>query len=1858
MMTHIPVSSTPSVPSTTPVLNALCRLNGIGDKFLSVKSSLIKPVSQTLSRAASLTANMLIARLPAVATVLNAWAGKELLSHRQVALWQEYLKNPNLPIDAALKNYLDPCFALLARYLLEQPVMKLLGGRTHHVAEFLHREKANSLLDTMPNRQRLAQLYIDAKPGPQTLESEIQYSLLLMIGISGSAGSEVKPRQLNIEIFNALYQELFVSEALRWEKNTTHPAEDQKWSEAEMETNVQAFLTTKYAEQFSAQYVSSEMLVQLSGVPARIQSELLSMLWPAGAEPTNSLLAQMDNLPAPPGIHIPFARTLRTLSPAYQNVVLGKNSTLVLAMQVCPANRFMNTTTEGSGISLGGVGSDNEEHMELFLSNNNAESTQVYFRSRHPATGFNAKLRPSPFPLLTYQPDETDVPSTSLVDATCLVSAVDITDPPVHILPEQRFWSLPTGVAGALQHFDQWFSQMLNPAGVAGQRLDDGDVAHTRLARHAIIDSRPKAAPVNDVQYDRLPEIPLIATDAAPVQVDVKTASHACNLWQMMLSHQPVDERENGFARYAALITDDPSRREIGQDARFQDTTPRTPLNRLKILLLSLQTLITRPDEDSPFVLDEQEFAYLQNDQRSGWSAGLAIMSDGEPRARLRLLGNMILPLIEGVLQAIDPATRFAGFASLNSNIIAGLTEAAIPNITIKEFARLTAEKTAAFCEALGQQFEQLTSLDLARIRLLLDEQCKDAFPVTEFAAHPKLQDETCFSELGLSAALAAPVVADHKRSAIPLQAIRQIALFMLLNQKTGTLIHQLGQTAYVSPGVKRKLTEWWEEETQTYADVLDFVRARRTLDKILLNPRGITPLQLAEAKTDVHSTLRTFYRHTFLDLPREMRQALEQNYPQPLPVTFIQVSRPEDTSLVKPCLGIIIQHNAKAYMVTPLPKIGDATRHTWFDVTEHLSGSGFRTEEQKQALMNILFRTADASARHLLTLTTSLLRFAPAEAELWAANLADIVVKKMEQLSNPSSAASSPPTTSTTASAESLVQSTWSTTLSLLFHSPLGECLSFVDNLFGLGLQQEPAEHSGLVKLGSLVVCVEQAMPEGEAWTVVDTLVENGVQQAFRQAKRYQAKYRMATEAPQEDTAFIKWLEYEMKEFMDSFPELEDLYAHRDLKPWLAQQMQPSWSSLSKAAYLAEPTSMEKLNELAGYAHYLSDEEGKEYLFHPYGDSWLKFEVASTSLSPTGEVRYDIPAGAPADRMVTVVKDAQGKLQVVADNLIRLLPSDASKGHNDCELSVPQGVSVEEMFISTFNDNRLVIKIKTSEGETLYRMLCASGAFIPFEPQIFANIPYRMGRGIENDPSTNESPIFRGRYALSRIYDAVRRHAILELYNLRKKLVSLRTVKELEVDIIYLANQINKMPAHLAMLKYADSLPESDVILHGFLELSQIVDDIASGLLTSIMPELSPEHASYKEFLRIIKDAGRGITNIINVFELPGSDHSLTQHDIDSYAIMAKKLVNFSSVFKSEMTSSEVANAAFRARQLAYINEYGDQIFKADDITEVFLTSISTPEELRGIRYVGTGSTVWNKFPWMRKELEQIDNEDRLNMDKISAAISQNADFIAQSLKKIFHVAESESLDVTLFEKLLHQYRITLESDTEYRIKVFKDTIGYNPKTKQYALINMKTMPERELFSWSGLSGFATEHKKRDEIAVSCANQGHKKSLATTVRHEDGHNIIRKFVPHAKKIIGEPYLDWPERQRSLVRSEQRELLHKLMSAPAVFRAYLKDLEEFTRTYFHACVYSSHAEISRVASEIRDSWAYPVTESNQQKIDRIIDILAADPKLKLEPALPFPDFFNAMIQQLVESVPKEVADRVEAEWDPTDWHKR
>lgn len=70
--------------------------------------------------------------------------------------------------------------------------------------------------------------------------------------------------------------------------------------------------------------------------------------------------------------------------------------------------------------------------------------------------------------------------------------------------------------------------------------------------------------------------------------------------------------------------------------------------------------------------------------------------------------------------------------------------------------------------------------------------------------------------------------------------------------------------------------------------------------------------------------------------------------------------------------------------------------------------------------------------------------------------------------------------------------------------------------------------------------------------------------------------------------------------------------------------------------------------------------------------------------------------------------------------------------------------------------------------------MLCASGAFIPFEPQIFANIPYRMGRGIENDPSTNESPIFRGRYALSRIYDTVRSRAILELYNLRKKLVSL----------------------------------------------------------------------------------------------------------------------------------------------------------------------------------------------------------------------------------------------------------------------------------------------------------------------------------------------------------------------------------------------------------------------------------------------------------------------------------------------------
>lgn len=55
-----------------------------------------------------------------------------------------------------------------------------------------------------------------------------------------------------------------------------------------------------------------------------------------------------------------------------------------------------------------------------------------------------------------------------------------------------------------------------------------------------------------------------------------------------------------------------------------------------------------------------------------------------------------------------------------------------------------------------------------------------------------------------------------------------------------------------------------------------------------------------------------------------------------------------------------------------------------------------------------------------------------------------------------------------------------------------------------------------------------------------------------------------------------------------------------------------------------------------------------------------------------------------------------------------------------------------------------------------------------------------------------------------------------------------------MKVDIICLANQVNKLPAHLAMLKHADSLPESDITLHGFLELSQMVEEIARGVLTS----------------------------------------------------------------------------------------------------------------------------------------------------------------------------------------------------------------------------------------------------------------------------------------------------------------------------------------------------------------------------------------------------------------------------------------
>lgn len=1807
MMTLIDTRTT--AHPATPVLNTVITLNNLADRVISLRACVVAPLTMALSKSASLGASMIAGALPVAASRLNQWAGQTVISARRVEQVQRLLETPNQHLNYALQNYLEPNLGRLGNALLE----KKTASPGDDYREFLHPERAHQVLSRPHMRALLSQLYTRPKPPEVTLESEIQRALSLMVSLSGGGG-EVQHWQMDKKVFRKLLAILRREGVLTWGKRTAQ--RQREWSTYAY-GKVQQFLRDYYACTCS-QLVSSEMLVQLSGVPARLQSELFSLvrqqMQPVAAEPPET------------AIHLPRAGTLRTLASGYGDVQLSARQSMVVSVAECPAQRQLNATTQFHGLSLAGVGGADTQVMALYINNNRSTPLQVNLHSRQPVTSYTTFLRPGPWRALADQ--STITTATAGKAATC----------PALYQPIAAGLSVPSiGLLAPFNQLDQLLTRAINFFSVEGAGLGGSpgkrDVSNQRY---------PVLTSNNPLQYDRLTDVPVVSTTAASAIVTVKTASYACNLWQNILAQASPDDVEAGFARYLALSDQHVALREIGKDPEFQEDVVRSPANRLKILLLSMEKLITRPDDDAPFRLDQDEFTFLQNDQRCAWNVGLAVLSGGESHANLRMLGKMLLPQIERCLKAQTPLPAFAGFAALNRKIIAGLSEATLPTITVKAFASLVADKTQAFCNELAQRYNAFSSLDLARLRLLLDEQNREAFPVLDFSSHPQIQHMACFSEDGICLALAATVVAEDRRMTIPLITAKRIGLHYLLFQHPVTLTTLLGQTTRVGTHAKAQLKNWWQEESQTFTDVLEFTRARLALDKMLLQPKNITATALITAQAAVHAALTQFYQHQFLALPQAMQEGLVKNYPQPLPVTFIQVSRPEETSPDKPCLGIIIQQGGHAWMVTPLPKIGDPTRRAIFDVSNLDKGSGFHTAVQKQALTNILFEKSLPALRRELVLTTQLLRFSRGSGHLWHQNLAEKVVTKIEQLSNPPVVTT---TTASVASADPVLDVLWNHARSIIFQSPWGECADEFDNLF-----IHPDKESFLEKLGTGFLCMEELTPEGEVANEFVKIAEPLTQQVYRWVKSGKAARRQVTPAEnpaQQDDDFIKWQDEEITRFTATSANLANIYQHRELSQWLAPLRQPSWEPLSKATFLPAPDSKSMLDELAGYANYQSTEAGKVYLNWQYGDAELQYEVVSTSLSASGEKRYLIPAGAPADRQVTVIKDQHGRLQVVANNLFKLVPLSANAtGSNHCGLYVPQGMTLIRVLGSVYNDNRLVIEVEDQDKNRYLRELCASREFIPFEPGVFIHAPYRMGRGITDD----SDPFYRGRYGLAIINDKQRQSWLTKLFEARKKLLSFKTEKQLMVDIVWLANEVKKLAGHKAMAAYVDSLPESDIAYQGFQALKNVVDDIARGTLNFISPRLSAGAPDYHLRLQQLTEAEQGLENIIKVFKLPGSDHTLTQEDIATFGKRVKELISTGDVYKIKLLAFRASVEFYNEAVNQYIDRYRDKIFKSSWFSNFFRYPLEEAEEINGIRYVAVGREIGKKFPQLEKDILQARNLQRLASKKIDEAMRQNPLYVSQQLKTFFNLREDYPLNTAVFEKIRKKYQSIVERSTLKHAGVFKDYEARHPVTGKKERISMPAAMERLVLAFTGIDGQTTSGEDELKFGISCNAQADISKVSAIKMHESLHPTIAGVIKEEALIDGEAYIGFPDAITTLTAPEQMDLLHKIMSAPAVFRTYINGQEGFNNAFFKACTFSSHEEMARLARELQANWQYPFPAPEQEKADRIIDILFAIPQLKLDMSIYFPDCNLAIFEWLERNVPQEIADRVTAEW--------
>ncbi|MEG3130489.1 hypothetical protein SC171_21510 [Pantoea cypripedii] len=1798
MIDNVPVAANPSLYNK-PVLSVITTANKFLSAIRRVEYACYYPLTCAVRYSASWFSSLLINFIPRAVNVLNQRANKILITPEQIFLLQSWLRDPDQQLAEILHQHIEPLMAVLAEELLEKPALKLLGGTCHQrkgqrdatsndkYQPFIDITRAKLLLSQPGIRELLSQLYIL----PNAEEPQFSSEFLRLLGLLSGGGAD--PLQLNNVVFDQL-------EARLIQANIINPG-----------TYPKEVLLEYLTRNFSQRFFSSEML-------SRILIKHYCM--PAVKIPDVEAVESAERQAA--DINLPRAAVLRTLQQSATVFDLAPETETVLLLPQCPTGKDMsgsrNVTGDHCGIVGSGYGSSGNNDTLLYMVNAGNNTLALNLRSPHQTFSFSSLFHPGNRLALTASSSSEFLPNLQYAPSSTAKPQVAVSSP-----------SEPLPM-GWLTWLDQLIASPLQRLGVEGSQngVNLNRLGHHWYKRDVSVQRHPAQVIPRAEQYDVLPARIQPQPTITTLPADIQSAAKAVNHWLTVITEAPSEQIEAGFERYHALRNSRQSLREIGLDPWLRETTASSLADRIKSVLQVLDKILLIPSG-----LNQTEFAILQNDLRSGLYEGLPILSGGELLTRLAILAEITLPLLDSLFW--QKPKDFAGFAAINTKINSQLPSTGLPDITVHHFFELVEQQKDLFCRQLGQQHEELSAQDITHLRALLSARLQKDYPILRWASNPLLRDKRCFDELGIRLSLAAAVVAESQCRTITLPIALQIAQHLLLSQPLGSLRMLLGQSLYIGDAAgESRIKTTLQQEAKRLLALLEFTRSRRALDKLLMQPLSVDPLAISAAREEFREASRQFYASALLSLPQSAQEWLAQHFRQTLTATLIQISLPGEQSAHKPCLGIIIQAGDLTYIVSPFLRISDATEKDIIDFTTYAG-------EKKRALSKILLGEDNTAPGHELTLTDKPLSFRQHHGGLWNQLLAEEIVACIVE----NSAVSLPPATSTTTTspADPTLPKIWRSVDSILGWTNYRFCLEILDDVFS------PDSHRNYLELaGTGAMCLETVLPEADEANLLMTVGETVTGKVLGYIKNGKAASHDVAPTDnaqaEDDEELIKWEDEETTKAAS----LNEIYSHAGLSPWLMKPLQPSTASLSTAAFRPQQNSKVQLDNLAGYATDMTQrEEGRDYLSYQYGEEEIYYEVESQSISSSGDVFYRIPAGAPPDRIVSVTRDEQGGLNVVANNAIKIsqLSENATSIEEveNCRLEMPENLSPgENFYVSLYNDNRLVIEVKDREDNVYLREVNEAGEFVPWEPTLFPAVSERTMRSIDNEPSSTSSIDLYGRYGLKRISDRKRRERLIVLYQHRKNLMQFSTGKELKIDIIWQANEVKKSACYQAMVTYLASLPVNDTGRESYTSLLRLIDSIASGEVDFINPPLDPAKKSYIDYLQIDINARKGLANIIAVFELPGSDHTLTRSGIDEFKDKAGVLINSAGVFSTKMAAFNKARNDFSHHRSQYGGEYKKFIFKRESIISMFFygsrAGLTRSETVNNIKYVAMGETIEDKFPRLSRDLKRSREYGEKQIEMVHEAMRIDRGFINREMGKMFHVQEGYVFNTTLCERILVALNKLLENHSEEEIRIFKDYSKYNPLTNERKLLVLNTYLERKILPYSGVLGQSSPANVEVEpvVGISCSADGSFKTVLATYLHELFHFAIPGIIPKELDIEDEIYVNFTDRVNPLSQQEQSALLHKIMSSPNVFAAYIKDEPEYLRAFVHVCRYSSNQEQVTLAKELRSAWREPLTQVMLIKVDRLIQIMFDNPQLKLDLAVYFPDFTVAMLRWLAE----------------------